>query len=90
MKRLKIGGGVTQIDAFAFYESPITECYCYATTPPDYSYGSIGGISSTAYHPFYNGINKKVAKLYVPERCGSTYRASWWGQEAFNNIIEMD
>ena len=75
---VSIGSSVTSINDYAFYNcNALSEFYCYATTPP-----------SLGYYDVFNNI-KDSATLYVPARCGVTYKSkSGWSK--FSNIIEMD
>ena len=77
MTSVTIGDGVTSIVYNAFYGcNALTECYCYATTPPSSSSNLFKNI-------------KDGATLYVPAGCASKYSsASGWSN--FDNIIEMD
>ncbi|MBQ8520222.1 MAG: leucine-rich repeat protein [Bacteroides sp.] len=78
LTNVSIGSGVTSIDDGAFRGCSITECYCYAPTPP-----------TLASYAFYNGLGTD-AILYIPIRGGgSVYKSSDWG-DYFTNIIEMD
>ena len=76
-----IPNSVTSIGERAFmYCRDITEVYCYATTPP-----KLGQNKSHFDDDIrYNSI------LYVPERCGSVYKASGWGKYYFRDIVEME
>ena len=77
-----IGDSVTSIGNRAFVGcGALTECYCYATIPPSIKYHE-----SFSHYTFPLSNN---ATLYVPERCGSTYKISYWGNY-FNNIVEME
>lgn len=78
---VEIGDGIKHISVRAFKYCSIKEYYCYATNPP-YIYEYVGDAS------FNSGI-KDGAILYVPARCGATYRSSAWG-DYFKNIIEID
>ena len=72
-----IGKSVTNVNSNFFgseWKSSITECYCYATTPP----------SGTIY-----ARKENSPTLYVPARCGAAYKTSEFGAY-FENIIEMD
>ena len=80
-----IGKNVEKVGQYAFGYTSITDCYSYATTPPNLSKSSGSYIY---YKAFYPGV-KEGAKLYVPARCGTEYKSSRWG-EYFKNIIEMD
>jgi len=73
---VSIGKSVKEIREWAFNDTPLSKLYCYATTPPS-DYG----------HNFQHLLGKD-ATLYVPARCGSTYKSKWGGY--FKNIVEMD
>lgn len=73
---VSIGKSVKEIREWAFNNTPLSKLYCYATTPPS-DYG----------HNFQHLLGKD-ATLYVPARCGSTYKSKWG--EYFKNIVEMD
>ena len=78
---IEIGKSVTSIGDSAFEYCSINVCYCYATTPPS--------IPSNPYsYPFHIG-RVEEATLYVPAKCGSTYKDKW-GSRYFKNIVEMD
>ena len=72
-----IGSNITSIGGYAFQNSgALNKFYCYATIPPLLQTNSFYGIPSSA-------------TLYVPARCGATYKSkSGWNE--FDNIIEMD
>ena len=76
LAEVTIGEGVTSIEKDAFKGCRIKMLYCYATNPP-----------SIIDSFLYSDINEAI--LYVPARCGVTYRDSDWGTY-FENIIEMD
>lgn len=82
LKYITLGISVTTIENYAFTnDNSIMEIICYATTPPSI-------IRSVETGSFPRGLEEKV-KLYVPARCGATYKSSSWGLY-FNDIIEMD
>ena len=80
LKTVTVGSGVTSIGHNAFYNCKVlNKFHCYARTPPELPYqngNQFGGIASNA-------------TLYVPERCGTKYKSSKWG-DFFKNIVEMD
>jgi len=87
LNKISIGKNVRTIGDKAFENASITECYCFSNTPPSICVGS--DIERTT-GTFYKAIkDKKKAKLYVPARTGTSYRASKWGRY-FENIVEMD
>lgn len=73
--KIIIHNGVTEIGQSAFSAAPITECYIYATTPPN--------VKSDAFHSVKSG-----AILYVPAGCIKEYESKWG--RYFDNIVEMD
>lgn len=77
LKTVKVGTGVETIE-YAFDGVPITEFYCYATTPPE--------ITSLYKN---NPKIDKDAKLYVPLESLTAYQESKWA-EYFNNIIAIE
>ena len=73
IKSVSLGKSITNVnDNFFIYDwkTSLTECYCYATTPP------LGEIYATG----------KDATLYVPARCGAAYKASDLGSYFGNII----
>lgn len=81
LNSLSIGKGVNSIGETAFRNCPLlTKCYCYGTTPPKIGDGYY--FSAIDYY-------EDKATLYVPARCGTIYRSSYWGDH-FKNIKEMD
>ena len=82
----------------------INKFYCYVSSPPeleeifDYhnDYGGNPDFYGTFYH-FYDNTwhtsliheETKIKTLYVPERCGQTYRESDWGNY-FDDLEEID
>ena len=80
MTSITIGKNVTSIDDFAFKGiSDKIVFYCYATTPPTLTMDSFD----------FKLKYSDDAKLYVPQRCGSVYKSSYWSNY-FKNIIEME
>ena len=77
LTNISIGNGVTSIGDFAFRSCSITECYCYASTPP-----TLGAMV------FDFGV-ESGATLNVPRGSGSTYAySSDWN--SFSVIHEMN
>lgn len=75
LNKVVLGKNITETGSDSFSGCSLSEVYCYATTPPN-----ISGATT----------KKEEAILYVPARCGATYKASTnWGYY-FTNIIEMD
>ena len=82
LRSVSIGRGVTSIGQSAFGKcEELTECYCYATTPPSIVYDK-----KLDYKNSFEYVNK--SKLYVPKGCGLTYERSDWA--SFFTIVEMD
>ena len=76
LKSITIGKKVAKIESRAFeYCAALTECYCYASTPPKIS---------NLYEE-----QKNSATLYVPIGCGSAYKSSVW-KYYFDKIVEME
>lgn len=80
LSKVTIGKDVKDIGADAFAYCSINEFYCYASTPPS--------INTGYYYTFYVAL-EKGATLYVPAKCGETYKSSKWSRY-FKNIVEMD
>ena len=81
----------------------IDKFYCYASLPPellyttkyvssvadlDY-YGTFCYITDNTWHTSRVRSETKIHTLYVPARCGQTYRESDWGGY-FNDLVEID
>lgn len=75
IKKIIIHKNVTEIGLQAFYNTPIAELYCFATTPP-----------TLINNDVFNSVKSDVI-LYVPEGCSKEY-ASQWGRY-FENIVEI-
>ena len=76
LTEVSIGKDVKDIRDAAFYNSPISVLYCYATMPPS---------TNSSFKAVKEG-----ATLYVPARCGTVYKSSYYWKNYFDNIIEMD
>ncbi len=77
LKSIIIGKKVAKIESYVFKDCvALTECYCYASTPPQFihQYGEQKIIGAT---------------LYVPMGCSSVYKSSDWGYY-FDKIVEME
>lgn len=86
LKKVKLGKEMRYIGKYAFYNNAIIELYSYSTSAPNLN----GGTVTERYNikAFENGV-KKEAKLYIPNKCLSSYRKQHW-DKYFENIIEMD
>ena len=80
LSKVTIGKDVKKIGADSFAGCSINEFYCYATTPPL--------INTGYYYTFFSAL-EEGATLYVPAKCGETYKSSKWSRY-FKNIVEMD
>lgn len=81
VEKLTIGEKVTSIGNQSFlYCAPLTQVYCYATTPPTIN------VSSTNSTFYGSGASRT---LYVPAGCSSAYQSSNWAS-FFGTIEEME
>ena len=81
----------------------IDKFYCYASLPPELLYTTkyVSSVANTDYYGTFCYITDntwhtsrvrsetKIHTLYVPARCGQTYRESDWGGY-FNDLVEID
>ena len=84
LSKVTIGKNVKTIGRGAFWHAAITECYCYATTPPTITYDPV-----TSAGTFTGGV-KSGAKLYIPAGSEILYETSDWAKCFSGNIIEME
>lgn len=80
LKKVTIGKECKKIGKNAFSTNDISECYCYATIPPD--------LYENSFSDGYSIIGLKK-NLYVPTRCRNLYMLTEWN-DCFDDIIEMD
>ena len=76
LKTITLGKNVKRLNIGTFKYTSISECYCYATTPPN--------LTDTTFD--LNLV--KGAILYVPNGYGNVYKNSYWGR-IFGKIVEM-
>lgn len=76
LKTITLGKNVKGLNVATFKYTSISECYCYATTPPD--------LTDTTFD--LNWVREAI--LYVPNGYGNVYKKSYWGR-IFGKIVEM-